>query len=379
MEVSPVISRNRSPLSDKLSALAPLRLPNYRRTRYDGDNLCIHLDALAPRDQELLRALYMQLSELLYLIADLSTSDLQKWESVQAWLDRYDLDRIIDEVREIGHATHKVAPSEDLAKALHDVRGGALSSLLGRLQLLGFLRTLPTALNLLFVQARDHLKIMRNAVVGLDEERRNADRRPKAHAMQLMLDKWQESVVGPNWRERPIRMETDCHYEGALTECCLESAAIDRTFYNLAANACRHAADERLRMVVFPLGEGPNDGCLRFVLSNRVSDEDAARLLELAGNKHMDPKRPGPGEDLLALCEPEISSTGSGFGLTVVADFVAAAFGLRDGAEALRERYVGASLEGKTFRVWFHWPMAHDNLPSKLDDYHRPQESLSEP
>ena len=62
----------------------------------------------------------------------------------------------------------------------------------------------------------------------------------------------------------------------------------------------------------------------------------------------------------------------------MVADFVAGAFGLRDRAEALRERYVGAILDGQTFRVWFHWPMAHDNLPAKLDDYYRPEQSLSE-
>ena len=77
-----------------------------------------------------------------------------------------------------------------------------------------------------------------------------------------------------------------------------------------------------------------------------------------------------------------MSSTGSGFGLTVVADFVAAAFGLHDRAEALRERYVGAILDEQgepSFRVWFHWPVAHDNLPPKLDDYHRPEQSLSEP
>ncbi len=239
---------------------------------------------------------------------------------------------------------------------------------------------MPGALNILFVQARDHLKIMRNAVVGLDEARRDADRKPKAHAMQLMLAKWQESVVGPQWRERPIRMEIDCRYEGALTECCLESAAIDRIFYNLAANACRHATDERLEMVVFPLPESPGSAdCLRFVLSNRISETDAAWLRSPAQVGGADSVHLGTGESLFTLFEPEVSSTGSGFGLTVVADFVAGAFGLRDRAEALHERYVGAVLDGSTFRAWFHWPTAHDNLPQKLDDYHHPQQSFSEP
>ena len=380
MPTSPTPPKTDLPPPDAPLALAPLRLPNYRRVRYAADDLYVELDQLAARDQTLLRILYQRLTELLYLIADAATTDAQKWTGVQDWIDRHDLNEIIQEVRELGVASDLQNPEqtkEKMAKAMHDVRGGALSSLLGRLQLLGYFRTLPGALNVLFVQARDHLKIMRSAIVGLDEARRNADRTPKAHAMALMLDKWQESVVGPHWRERPIRLEIDCRYEGALTECCLESAAIDRIFYNLAANACRHAADERLEMVIFPIPEPPGD-CLRFVLSNQINEADAAWLHSLARSGGADSIHLGTGESLFALFEPEVSSSGSGFGLTVVADFVAGAFGLHDRAEALRERYVGAILEGQTFRVWFHWPMAHDNLPLKLDDYHRPQESMSE-
>ena len=176
--------------------------------------------------------------------------------------------------------------------------------------------------------------------------------------MQLMLDKWHESIVGPRWHERPARLEIDCRYEGALTECCLESAAIDRIFYNLAANACRHAADERLEMVIFPLPEPPGD-CLRFVLSNRVNETDDARLRATIQAGGADSVHLGTGESLFALFEPEVSSNGSGFGLTVVADFVAGAFGLHDRAEALRERYVGAILDGQPSGCGFtgRWPM----------------------
>ena len=252
MQGSSVLPKTDPPVPDHLLALAPLRLENYRRARYMGDDLYVDLDQLAARDQTLLRGLYEHLTELLYVIADTATTDARKWESIQGWIDRHNLDEMIGEVRELGHASHERNPGERLSKAMHDVRGGALSSLLGRLQLFGHLRRLPGALNILFIQARDHLKIMRSAIVGLDERRREADRKPKAHAMRLMIDKWHESIVGPKWRERPIRLEIDCRYEGALTECCLESAAIDRIFYNLAANACRHAADERLEMAIFP-------------------------------------------------------------------------------------------------------------------------------
>ncbi len=362
---------------DFLLALAPLRLPNHREERYVGADLCVNLEQLAAIDQTLLRSLYQRLSELLYTIADTSTTDAWKWQGVQAWIDRYDLEVIIDEARELGLASHAQNPSETLAKAMHDTRGGALSSLLGRLQLFGYLRATPEGLNILFVQVRDHLKIMRSAVTGLDEPRRNADRKPKVHAMRLMLEKWQESVVGPPRGKRPLQMHIDCRYQGSLTECCLESAAIDRIFYNLAANAARYAADGQLEMAIFPIPEPPGD-CLRFVLSNRIGEPDAARLRALTQTDGADSTHLGTGQSLFALFEPKASSTGSGFGLTVVADFVAGAFGLRDRGEALRERYVGAILDGQTFRVWFHWPMAHDDLPQKLDDYHRPEQSLSE-
>ena len=362
-------------------ALAPPHLSNRCQVRYLGDELCLRLDELAPRDQELLRDLYTKLSALLAVIVDKNTDDPRKWEDLGRWVEKYDLDKFIDEVRAIGLATYEQQPpSEIVAKTMHDLRGGALSPLLGRLQLLDVLPRTSKHLNTLFVQTRDHLKIMRNALIGLDEPRRNADRHPKAHAMQLMLDKWQEAVVGLHWREHPVQLEIDCRYEGALTECCLESAAIDRIFYNLTTNAARYSADGRLEMTIFPVPVPPASGeNLRFVLSNVVGEKEAAQLRALASSDQADSTDRAAGRSLFTLFEPAVSSTGSGFGLTVVADFVTAAFGLRDRAEALRERYVGAVLDERTFRLWFHWPVAHDDLPPKLDDYRRPEQSLSDP
>ena len=261
------------------------------------------------------------------------------------------------------------------AKVLHDVRGGALTALLGRLQLLERLTRDELTLRMIFVLTRDHLKIMRNATVGLDDRRREADRVPKSHSIRLILEKWRNSVVGPYppKRDRPLRMVVDSRHDGALTECCLESAAIDRIFYNLATNACRHCApDGWLEMSIFPLPAGSRD--LRIVLSNPVSPQDVRTLWALghpagdgapAGTTYLD-----------SLFRPAVSSTGSGYGLAVVADFVAGAFGLEDAAEAVAGRYVGARLDGETFRVFFHWPMARNDFPQKLDDPHRPVESL---
>ncbi len=360
-----------------LLALAPLHLRNFREHRYLGENLHVALEQLALYDQTLARGLYASLSELLAIIVNKSAGDARKWEEVAGWTHRYHLDALIDELKHLGVASHLQGSSEALTKAMHDVRGGALSALLGRLQLLGHLRHDEKQLQTLFVLTRDHLKIMRSAVVGLDEPRRRADQEPKSHDVFLILEKWHESIIGPKWQERPVRMFMDCRYQGALTECCLESAAIDRIFYNLAGNACRHSAGERVEMVVFPIPEPPGE-CLRFVLSNQVSETDAAYLhtLLLSGADGEGPQRGG---SLRVLFEPRVSTTGSGYGLTVVADFVAGAFGLKDRTEALHKRYVGAILDGHTFRVWFHWPVADSSLPPKLDDLHQPERSLSAP
>lgn len=354
-------------IAPELLALAPLDLPNFRTVRYAGDDVCIAVASLAERDQTLVRRLYDHLTELLYVITDKSIDDPQRWEGIENWLRRHELDLLVDEVRELGEASHARHPDDELAKAMHDIRGGALSALIGRLALRTFSPRDEAHLKVLFVLVRDHLKIMRSAMVGLDEARRKSDRKRRLHSMSLMIEKWHQSIVGPKWQERPIRMYVDCRYEGGLTECCLESAAIDRIFYNVANNACRHVQGDCLDLAVFPIPEPASD-CLRFVLSNPVNASDADYLRSLMTE----------GGDLFALFEPQVSSTGSGFGLTVVADFVAGAFGLTDRSEALRNGYVGAVLDGDTFRVWFHWMAARSDLPAKVDDYHQPDQSLSE-
>ena len=360
-----------------LLALAPLHLPNLRQVRYVGDDACIALEKLAGHDQALLTGLYRTLGELLSALTDTATDDTGKWQEIGRWLKRHDLEVLIDGMREMGAASHAKDSSEILAKSMHDLRGGALSALLGRLQLVDRLPRTESELQTIFVLIRDHLKIMRNVLTGLDDPRRDADRTPKSHDARLILAKWHESIVGPKWRERPIQMMIDCQYEGALTECCLESAAIDRIFYNLANNACRHASSDCLDMAIFPVPAPPGE-CLRFVLSNEVGEADAKYLRGLQP-EGVDSVDNGTLQSLFTLFEPSVSSTGSGFGLTVVADFVASAFGLKGRKEALRDRYVGAVLEGRTFCVWFHWPMANSNLPPKLDDFHRPKDSLSKP
>ena len=367
-----------SVVPESLLALAPTHLPNHRRVRYAGDDQCVDFHRFAGRDQALVLGLYRALTRLLFALSNPSNDDAGKWQDVARWVQQHPLDPFIKEVRELGAASGVHGSGEALAMALHDIRGGALSALLGRLDLLERTPRNEGELNTLFVLVRDHLKVMRSALTGLDDPRRDADRQPRAHAMHLMVAKWHEVTVGPKLEGRSIRLFMDCRFEGALTECCLESAAIDRIFYNLANNACRHAATDRLDMAVFPVPDEAGS-CLRFVLSNDVNDKDAAYLRSITEGGPAQGADKGRGTTLIPLFTPKVSTTGSGFGLTVVADFVAGAFGLRNRTQALRERYVGAVLDGNTFRIWFHWPIGNPALPPKTDDYHDPKRSLDEP
>ena len=358
-------------------ALAPLDLPNYRQGRYAADDLCVNLASLAPVDAEILSHQYTVLSELLRIFIEAHLADAEKWQAVTAWTQANPPTKLTRQAQELGGASLGLVQSELLAKTVHDLRGGALTALLGRLQALAWLPQTVEQLNMLFILTRDQLKIMRSAVAGLDDARRHADRTPKAHAMKLMLEKWHRAVVGPHAGAQAPRLEMDCRYEGPLTECCLESAAIDRIFYNLANNATRHAVGRLLRMVIFPLQQAATP-TLRFVLANEINAQDATFLQQLAPAPLLLDACPVPDlVDLPALFAPATSSTGSGFGLTVVADFVTGAFALESREDCIERRYVGAALLGQTFITWFHWPAGHDDLPVKLDDYHYPAESLS--
>jgi signal transduction histidine kinase len=127
----------------------------------------------------------------------------------------------------------------------------------------------------------------------------------------------------------------------AISECCVEFGALDRILYNLLNNACRHSAAERIHLALFPVPD-ENGENLRFVLLNALKEEDRVRLRSM---------------DLKTLFQVGVSSTGSGYGLHVAAEFVAHAFGLASPEEAVADRYLGANLIADQFAIWFHWPI----------------------
>lgn len=61
----PAVAPATAPVPEVLLSLAPLGLPNLRRTRYQGEDLHVPIDAFTPSDQAILRELYAAFTRLL--------------------------------------------------------------------------------------------------------------------------------------------------------------------------------------------------------------------------------------------------------------------------------------------------------------------------
>lgn len=324
----------------QLLELAPVALPNFRKRRYLGDDLCLPVAAFIAADQERIRALYALLEELFALLERAGDMTPEKLARVSEFIEQQDVGALIRRVQAFGGESYQDTPSELMAKTIHDLRGGGLTLLLNRLQFAKMGEISTEIVRSLFFLTRDHLKIMRNALLGLDDPKRQEDLLPKLHGIDFIVEKWKDAALGA--QDREIRLQVDSHFEGNISECCVEFGALDRILYNLINNACRHTSAEEIRLSILPL---PKEQDLRFVLSNRVTADDETRLAA---------------RELRDLFKPGVSSTGSGFGMTVAADFVANAYGLGSRDRAVEKSYLGAKVIDHDFTAWFHWPIAPD-------------------
>ncbi len=321
-------------------------LVNHRRNRYQGDNLCVRMDEFAEVDQCLIKWSYHFLEEIFVPLKHYHARDDQPaLDQIQSIVDALEINEVLGTVRHLGVASLQSNPGELLGKTLHDLRGGAMSSLIGLLQLAQMVPLNRLKAHQLFFLTRDHLKIMRNALLGLDDAKRQADLLPSMHSIDLIIEKWQHAVLGDSERQARLQVESD--YFGNIAECCVEFGALDRVLYNLINNACRHTASGEVKLAIHgqPAGDAqPENLC--FCVSNPVGEEEEVGLSARG--------------DLRTLFEPGVSSTGSGLGLTVAADFVTNAYGLRNNGAALDGSYLGARLHHGAFHAWFHWPIVAD-------------------
>lgn len=324
-------------ISTTLLTLAPADLPLRREERYEGDGFSVSLAQFAPEDVALIRQLYQSVKkayDLWLYMRDAPDYSLMREQIIEA----FGSDQFLALAQAIGAATYALGnfPSE-LSKVVHDIRGGALMALTGCVPLLQHdpsdERTAKTVL-----YARDHAKMMRNAIFDLDIPVRKADEGLKLHQIDDFVHKWQGGIF--NLADRKVAIEVTCLFEGSISNRCLENSAIDRILYNYINNSARFSADNKVKLTIFPVGTT----LVRWVVENKLAQAQQDWLAREVG------------PDLKKLFYGGLTQGGHGIGLSNCTDFVKVCFGVPTAAETLAQGYLGATVNEDTYFAWFHWP-----------------------
>jgi signal transduction histidine kinase len=324
--------KERVPISrDTVSRLAPPELDNLRSLRYRGDDQAIELRQLKDADRALLVELYAFLGELAAVVSPAPA--LVEPAPLLELLGRHPIASLIQRARRLG------ADATDLgtAEMLHDIRGGALTVLFVQLARLGRVPYRPELAASIAITTRDHMKIMRNLAVDLDPPARARDLAFLHHSLGDLAAALREFTAPVG--EARLSVEVDCADDAVIAESCVECGAIDRVAYNLLNNAARYASEPSVRVWLLRLEKD-----LRVAVANAVEPAQRARLEERLG---ADP----------AALFGEFTTSGSGYGLQIVAELVGRAYGVTSTTSLVGGRYVGASLFDHTFVAWFHWPL----------------------
>jgi signal transduction histidine kinase len=328
-----------------LETLAPRQLQNYRDVRYAGDQMGFSIQYFAETDQQRIIKLYRVLGELMRILQHRRDNPSEDTSALLEFIQRTNWLMFIADIRQLGMETYEQHYSTVLSQVVHDIKGGALAALSLYLQLIEMGEDNPDDVARMLFLTRDHLKIMRNAVQGIDPEREAWDHAHHDHGINLIVEKWDHAIH----RAQDVSAEVllDCRFEGVISERCLEFSALDRVLYNLINNATRHTADERVYLSLFPLSNGsdePHD--LRFVVYNSLREEQRHTLQDRYD------------DNLGELFRGGFTTGGSGVGLRICADFVNNAYGLREFDAGLQGHYFGARCIDDFFVNWVHWPIA---------------------
>jgi signal transduction histidine kinase len=313
--------------------LAPKGLTNYRSDRYRADEQAVELSAFAADDAAVITSLYAFLSELAGVVG--GQHDLADPAPLLAFVARHDLHELVFRLQRLGAD----APQDrQLAEALHDIRGGAMSALFVQLSRLGRVPHRADMARALSIYTRDHMKMMRNVVRDLDPAARARDLSPLPHSLGDLARALREftGVVG----EEAVVVDVVCTAEGVIAESCVECSAIDRVAYNLLNNAVRYADRPAIEAWLLVL-----ESDLRVVVANSISSAQRSVLSELFEN---DP------EALFG----SFTTSGSGHGLRILSELVGRAYGIASTETLTESGYIGAKLVDGCFVGWFHWPLS---------------------
>lgn len=319
-----------------LDALASDNLTSYCSTRYRGDGFSFALEQFHPLDLERFLSVYSGVERVYTTFLYLRERGEVTLETMSPALKVFQNGEIARQARDLGIDTKD--HSAEFSRALHDVRGGALTSLLGYFEL-----GLETEIDLLsFIGlARDQAKMMRHSVPELDPIIAEVDTQLAVHTVDGYLEKWRDFKVFAAGSLKRVQVNNSC--QGFISERCLETSAIERIVYNLINNAARFSSTDLVVLNVIRAGTEVS----RWVVTNPIDSVQAAWLSRVEAEAG----------HLSRFFLGGLSRGGNGVGLSSCASLVAAAFGRQSIEEAVTDGLVGCRVIDDTFYSWFHWPM----------------------
>lgn len=310
-----------------VQSLAPSSFRSYRQSRSRGDEGSVCLADFAEADQAMIVDLYAALGEL----AEVFRGEREVAGARIAYRDR------IGALLGVGRPQLAGPTREDIAAALHDIRGGTMTALLlglGETSAAGRTTSADVALLALL---RDQRKIIRNIVKDVDPAGLERDRAAIPHSLaELGGGIASYGRLGHGAAAIEIHRDADA----VVAASCLEFAALERAVFNLLNNASRHVDEGVVDVWLDAL-----DSDARIVVANPVP---AAHGDTLTTTLAADP----------AALYGAFSTTGSGLGLSIVASIVGNAYGLTEAEELVGDGYIGTRVVDGTFLTWLHWPLA---------------------
>jgi signal transduction histidine kinase len=333
------------PSREQLAALVPARFIRARVGRYFGDTLTISIETIPEQHAAIVRRLYSFLHALRDFAAERREDGAAALDGLVDLLSQHGFESLVQDCATLRAAMAAEATRELVRQTYHDLRGSSLTSLIGHLEMVLAGEVTPedaaADLRRIFLLARDHLKIMRNAVHDLDRAAYADDLRQQRHSAELLREKW--TSAAHHTERGSARVVLDCDFSGWISERCMEISSLDRVLYNLINNAAEHAGDDVVLVRAFPIDQNAVTH-LRFAVINRVDEEQRARLDEgLQGRFER-------------LFEGGFTTAGHGIGMGICGEIVSHSYGLRSVREACDRGYLGARIIDGCFVAWFHWP-----------------------
>lgn len=312
---------------------------NHRSARFLGETQTCDLSELSPQSLEELRWVYRWLETVgEYSLKNLSQSVVLR--KLEALVTRDSVDRVVDSVRNVRPVLKE---SIRVARILHDLRGTALHQAVGLADLWLAGHDVMGGLQAVTILARDHAKVMRHTIIGLDEERRLQDSGQRMHGIENLRNRLPNLKLYN--RDGYVQVDFAAEWNGDFATTCPEFTTVLKQLYNLMDNAARHTANQMILVRVYPMTPA-EPRSLRLVVANVLTSAERATM----------------SPSVLATLWRGYTTTGSGLGLVASAALVGEAFGLEGPEQAADLGYVGSRVTENGYIAWFHWPLVIHGL-----------------